>query len=109
MLTAKVKKVLRETSPNSWEVLVEIVGESIIVLRGIEPKKGAILEMEFLDRPGGVAAEIVGVIEQMDSETWRVRIRGEEFRVIELNSPRMPMEGDLMLIEEEPLNPLLRN
>ncbi len=109
MLTAKVKKVLRETSPNSWEILVEIVGESIIVLRGIEPKKGAILEMEFLDRPGGVAAEIVDVIEQVDSETWRVRIRGVEFRVIELNSPRMPMEGDLMLIEEEPLNPLLRN
>ncbi len=109
MLTAKVKKVLRETSPNSWEVLVEIVGESIIVLRGIEPKKGAILEMEFLDRPGGVAVEIVNVIEQVDSETWRVRIRGVEFRVIELNSPSMPMEGDLMLIEEEPLNPLLRN
>ncbi len=107
MLTAKVKKVLRETAPNSWEVLVE--GESIIVLRGIEPKKGAILEMEFLDRPGGVAAEIVDVIEQMDSETWRVRIRGVEFRVIKLHSPRMPKEGDLMLIEEEPLNPLLRN
>ncbi len=79
MLHAKVKKVLRETAPNSWEV------------------------------PGGVAAEIVDVIEQMDSETWRVRIRGVEFRVIELNSPRMPKEGDLMLIEEEPLNPILRN
>jgi hypothetical protein len=109
MLKAKVKKVARGTSPNSWVVLLEIEGESIIVLRGIEPKKGAILQMEFLGRPGGVAAEIVDVIEQMDSETWRVRIRGVEFRVIELNSPRSPKEGDLMLIEEEPLSPLLRN
>jgi len=109
MLTAKVKKVIRETSPNSWEVLVEIVGESIIVLRGVKPKKGAVLRMEFLDCPGGVAAEIVEVLEQMDNETWRVRVRGVEFRVIELDSPKRPEEGDMLLMEEEPLNPLLRN
>jgi hypothetical protein len=109
MLTAKVKKVAEGAFPNSWVVLLEIEGESIIVLRGIEPKKGAILQMEFLDRPGGVAAEIVDVMEQIDSETWKVKVRGVEFRVIELNSPKMPKEGDLILIEEEPLNPLLRN
>jgi hypothetical protein len=95
-VNVRVEKVIRETSPNSWEVLLRIEGESIVVLKGIEPKKGAILEMEFLDRPAGAALEIVDVVEQIDSETWRVRVRGVEFQVVELEGSSRPIEGELL-------------
>jgi hypothetical protein len=94
----RVMHVVRETAPNKWEVVVGAVGENIIEIAGKEPKKGAILEMEFLDRPVSAIMEIIDVLGKIDSRTWRVRVRVAVAQLVEIEGARRPKEGELIKI-----------
>jgi hypothetical protein len=90
--------VIREIAPNKWEVVVGAVKEGIIEIAGKEPKKGAILEMEFLDRPASAVMEIIDVLGKIDNRTWRVKVRVAVAQLVEIEGEKRPKEGELIEI-----------
>jgi hypothetical protein len=107
----RVMNVVKEIAPNKWEVVVGAVGENIIEIVGKEPKKGAILEMEFLDRPVSAVMEIIDVLGKVDSRTWRVKVRIAVAQLVEIEGEKRPKEGELIKLypPREVWNNLFRN
>jgi len=94
----RVMNVVREIAPNKWEVVVGAVGENIIEIAGIEPQKGAILEMDSIDSPADAVMEIIDVLGKIDNRTWRVKVRVAVAQLVEIEGPRRPKEGELIKI-----------
>jgi len=107
----RVMNVVKEIAPNKWEVVVGAVGENIIEIAGIEPRKGALLEGESMDGKSAAVMEIIDVLGKVDSRTWRVKVRVALAQLVEIEGTRRPKEGELITINppKEMLNAIFKN